>query len=502
MDLENQKSKGSPRPETEYAAPKNPPNTHNFVPLPQKKKAKEDIAKTKQAPENLNRRQKIEKSNFELKRHIELTIMQWQEKMFAPGVQPELLAEGAKFFQPVHFEEIVEERNSEFLCGYPLCSRPCQDVKGKYHISLGERKLYDVTELKSYCSGLCMTAAKFYHSQLSGEAVYFRDLEKWENIKVIPLGHSASSVDLPLATQEGLGQELLSNYVKSMIGTLDLPQDGLVIKENDPSEQERNALAQNLRLDGSNFDAVDGFCIQTGGKSKTPTTDILPKPKAPIPSGTDVLERDTDIDNIFEQADLARQLAEMEISDNVNASTKSVEKKPKKASSTSRKKEKKPKPTMHLSLFGKMWTFLDKCVTTETRQFIKSLKNEKSSPRCYLSTNSDEEHRNLLRQNILSEKIISTMSALRAEYRINVSVENELIGLMGTFILDESMAVLDPAEDILLCTIFLEAISKGSTLLHYEMEKASSSIQELLEPLGINKDKLAVLTQMITGEKD
>ncbi|ORX99582.1 hypothetical protein K493DRAFT_335698 [Basidiobolus meristosporus CBS 931.73] len=495
MDHPDQKTKASSKPETEYAAPKHPPNSHNFVPLPQKKK-KSGKNKANQAPKPLNRRQKIEKSNLELKRQMEITIMHWQEKLFAPGVNPELLAEAARFFRPVHFEEIVEERNSEFLCGYPLCSQPCQDIKGKYHISLEERKLYDMTELRSYCSGLCMTAAKFYLSQLSDEAVYLRDLESWGNVKVIPLGHDASSVNLPQRMSEGLGQELLSNYVKSMIGTLQLPQDGLVIKENNPSEQEKNLLAQNLHLNGANFDAVDGFSIQTTGDRQTPSTDILPKAKASVSIDPDVTEHNTSIDSFFEQADLARQLAEMELNDNTNVEQKSTSRKPKKSS-----KAKKPKPTMQLSLFGKLWTFLDKCVTTDTRQYMKSLRTEVPFSMCNLVADTDEEHRNLLRQNMLSEKMISTLSALRAEYRITTIVENELIGLVGTLVLDESMVVLDPAEDILLCTIFLDAISRYFPSLDREMTEASSSIFGLLEPLGVNRDKLNILTQMITGEE-
>ena len=65
------------------------------------------------------------------------------------------------------------------LCGYPLCDNPRPEFrhKGKYHISLRDKKVYDLEERRLFCSNICFTASNFYKSQLETSPLWLRDTE-------------------------------------------------------------------------------------------------------------------------------------------------------------------------------------------------------------------------------------------------------------------------------------------------------------------------------------
>ena len=55
----------------------------------------------------------------------------------------------AQVLSQSHYTDVVEERNISNLCGYPLCVNPLgEQPKQKYHISLAQKKVFDLTERK------------------------------------------------------------------------------------------------------------------------------------------------------------------------------------------------------------------------------------------------------------------------------------------------------------------------------------------------------------------
>jgi len=52
-----------------------------------------------------------------------------------------------------------------------------KELKGKYRLSSSKKKIFDITELKSYCGSDCMISSRYYASQLLDEPVYLRNLE-------------------------------------------------------------------------------------------------------------------------------------------------------------------------------------------------------------------------------------------------------------------------------------------------------------------------------------
>ncbi|CAG8739678.1 10653_t:CDS:2, partial [Dentiscutata heterogama] len=135
----------------------------------------------------LTKKQQLIKQTLETRKQFKQQSLEWQEKLYET-VPLDILRDSAKYILPHHYEEIIEERNASKLCGYPICSKPKQTIQGQYRISYHAREIYDISELKCYCSTICFVSSKYFSAQLSVEPLYLRDLQNWKPVDVIPLG--------------------------------------------------------------------------------------------------------------------------------------------------------------------------------------------------------------------------------------------------------------------------------------------------------------------------
>ncbi|KAG0278191.1 RNA polymerase II associated protein 2 [Linnemannia exigua] len=163
-------------------------------------------------PENkLNRKQQLIQQNIELRKKFETMVLQWQEVLLDP-VTEETLGEAANRIKQSHYREIIEERNIAKLCGYPLCSRPPRDIKGKFRISLQERKVFDISVLRQYCSSTCLTASRWLEGQLTEDPLYLRDNDperlKVTQVSIIPLDMELAEYQALRAASKEAEQEL------------------------------------------------------------------------------------------------------------------------------------------------------------------------------------------------------------------------------------------------------------------------------------------------------
>ncbi|KAF9332497.1 RNA polymerase II associated protein 2 [Linnemannia elongata] len=143
-----------------------------------------------QGESKLNRKQQLIQQNIELRKKFETMVLQWQEVLLDP-VTEETLGEAANRIKQSHYREIIEERNIAKLCGYPLCAKSPRDIKGKFRISLQERKVFDISVLKQYCSSTCLTASRWLEGQLTEDPLYLRDNDpehlKITQVSIVPL---------------------------------------------------------------------------------------------------------------------------------------------------------------------------------------------------------------------------------------------------------------------------------------------------------------------------
>ncbi|KAF9317181.1 RNA polymerase II associated protein 2 [Podila horticola] len=142
----------------------------------------------------LNKKQILLQQNFDLKRKYESMVLEWIEILCDP-VSEATLGEAANRLKQSHYQEVIEERKIGNLCGYPLCTRAPRDIKGKFRISLNERKVFDISVLKLYCSSTCLAASRWLEGQLTEEPLYLNNSDP-ENLKVARVSIVPLDMDL------------------------------------------------------------------------------------------------------------------------------------------------------------------------------------------------------------------------------------------------------------------------------------------------------------------
>jgi Rtr1/RPAP2 family len=132
-------------------------------------------------------KQKLVRESAEKRHSAQNTSFKWQEALFSKKtVDKATMIEAARYIQPAGYEDVIEERNIEDWCGYPMCSNERQIMNSKYKISLSERKVFDQTELSTFCSTDCLQRSRFYAAQLSDIPVWSRDAG-WPDVEVIEM---------------------------------------------------------------------------------------------------------------------------------------------------------------------------------------------------------------------------------------------------------------------------------------------------------------------------
>ena len=100
--------------------------------------------------------------------------VQWT--LLEPGVSDADMAAAAQVLQPMHYEDVVSERGLDGLCGYPPCTKsaPRRGQGPKMHVSLSERKVYDVSTLHNFCGRECARRSHEFATSLSSTSLFLR----------------------------------------------------------------------------------------------------------------------------------------------------------------------------------------------------------------------------------------------------------------------------------------------------------------------------------------
>lgn len=129
---------------------------------------------TKSVPTS-ERRQAILKT-IERRDSCKKRAAQIVEEMLESSLSEEWLLGVLHELSQQDYQDAVEERAIERLCGYPLCNRGIAQVpKQQYHICMKTKKVYDITHRKQYCSNACYRASTFLKGQLWDGPLWLRD---------------------------------------------------------------------------------------------------------------------------------------------------------------------------------------------------------------------------------------------------------------------------------------------------------------------------------------
>ncbi|KAI8876019.1 hypothetical protein K501DRAFT_338360 [Backusella circina FSU 941] len=229
----------------------------------------------------LTPKQKLVKESAQQRFKTEKLVFIWQEKLFSSETVPiATLRSASLYLQPKTYSEVMEERNVQEWCGYPVCpERPRRSMQ-RFKISLKQRKVFDQSEMSHFCSDACYYKSKYYSMQLSEEPVWFRDLNALPDVHIITLDQDfkaavneikekrqqqKSSVEM----RQEYVQQLLANVSKDAKSQYEIIEKATVEPTTQPMIQE------------GVYDSIEGYRIEvkTGPDGKTPSTMILRKKK-------------------------------------------------------------------------------------------------------------------------------------------------------------------------------------------------------------------------------
>eukprot|EP00667_Euglena_gracilis_P025926 EG_transcript_30773 len=107
-------------------------------------------------------------------RFVDKAVLKVQQRMFAP-VSDEALPQFSRLLTGKLYQEVVEERAANRLCGLPTCDQPIQhDYTGQMRVSLARRQLYSLEALNQFCSESCLARSGEWERQLGEDSVYGR----------------------------------------------------------------------------------------------------------------------------------------------------------------------------------------------------------------------------------------------------------------------------------------------------------------------------------------
>ncbi|KAI8969963.1 Rtr1/RPAP2 family-domain-containing protein [Mycotypha africana] len=464
----------------------------------------------------LTPRQKLVQDSAQQRFKIEKLVFVWQEKLFSqPKVTMDTLQRAATYLQPKTYEEVVEERVVQEWCGYPICDDTARTgVLNKFKISLSERKIVDQTEQANYCSEECYRKSKYYILQLSTEPVWFRDLNVPSDVHIIKKEEDfRSAIDRQRKRLKAKKskEEIRKDYLQKLLGRLPNDTDNqfqIVEKSGIP-------IAVDTQQAGLH-DCIEGYRIELKNDSNKPTTIILKKEKKSekteaskdeaykVDGEKKMQEIDSvdpeDPEALFEtmmmlksmDLDKEDQTAEKMGQQPVKKRPAAEEKMPKENSIISKPlqcldtghgepqqnlksqspankvptkdtKKKQHRNVPELSLFGTIWTLLDRLTTKATRVYLNELESTKQRldiPALLKEHDLIDEEAALLRAQVFSEQIIESYQMIQIQLGIKENLQDDILNVIRTFrFSDATMASLNAAQCYMMTLVIMKPIA-------------------------------------------
>ncbi|XP_053695941.1 putative RNA polymerase II subunit B1 CTD phosphatase RPAP2 homolog [Sabethes cyaneus] len=107
------------------------------------------------------------------------------EALLEPTDNVEWFLHSLRDINQCHFDDVIQERAIQRICGYPLCKEKLTNLPNqKYIISLSNKKVYDITERKNFCSGSCYKASSYIKAQMLTSPLWLRDQEDIPKFKL------------------------------------------------------------------------------------------------------------------------------------------------------------------------------------------------------------------------------------------------------------------------------------------------------------------------------
>ncbi|KAJ2780175.1 hypothetical protein GGI15_003630 [Coemansia interrupta] len=510
------------------------------------------------------RRRSVVKESVRTRAQYESLSLRWQEKLSDP-VKEDVLVHAARYITPDDYDSIIEERLAGNLCAYPLCDRkPRKDLQ-RFHISLAKRKVFDQEELRQYCCNQCMVGSRFYKQQLSEETLYMRGRNFKIDIIVMPLCYGeeqqpGEALAKAVGGADGNSESLQSWYRKSLMDKMMIPK---VVADNNPLqivEHESGPASFDIveGLGKMQFADIEGFepeadsarirrdVLRMNKREASVKKALEPPAVRPVSQeakkgsskcDTDrgvlkitVEGKDIDPQKVLEPSfassddedhDEGEGYERNEDEDDFLSDSDSVHG----GSSTGPFKRDKydlfskvfgsassgGRSGPSLSLFGRLWTLVDKISTEQTQRYLEDLRMSQADDMVSIGNMADYscspgDQSMATRQSILFDGLSSELDAMRSRLCINLRLKHETRILVSTLELGSNMSVLKKHEYQVLCVIFIFALSQSLDTLgqHLSPEadndssrKALLELDRIADDLGIDSSSLRIISRRL-----
>ncbi|KAI8818424.1 Rtr1/RPAP2 family-domain-containing protein [Fimicolochytrium jonesii] len=459
--------------------------------------------------------QKAAAQSAALKAAWERKIFAVQRRLFEGAVAQQHLAAAAKYLSQSDYDDVVTERVADKLCGYPLCDKPVTEIKGKFRISRAEQKVFDITDLKKFCSSACMASSDYFRGQLSEEPVYMTNTRRTAPVEVIPVAFSSSDAEsiVGIPATPPSRNKLVSSYVQHLLAEVTTKtKETVVVSERKveeiPSAPVAIADASSIAAD------IEGYTfrvrkvakrrakgkasdLEKVGPSTTPvkepehgsnvagTESTQQKSAAAFPDQTHPIIPTILVDGEIPVATAKgkirtprngptaphrpihptvfksdRVLESFAPTDNTNRTGQPSRDQTSAALPPGQRGRKKL--DLKLSLFGKTVTTLGRIITRETKTYVAST-DEKP-----VAAPETEETR--IRKQIFCQRIVAILSLMSREYQISTNIHQDLSDLIATLSLTEATVMLPTLEEWVLGVILLKVLCKRSPVLAGEVD--------------------------------
>ncbi|XP_046674478.1 putative RNA polymerase II subunit B1 CTD phosphatase RPAP2 isoform X2 [Homalodisca vitripennis] len=189
---------------------------------------------------------------------------------FSDGIVSESsLVENLPFISQEHYQDIIEERAINKLCGYPPCGRHLDKIPTKqYHISTTHNKVFDITDRKNFCSNLCYKASRYLKDQILTSPLWLRDGQLSPEYRLISLqskggivgdevdlGHSCIKPEPDDSLSAGLSRTVSGAMLETNIDNLETKIYPSLANEydDDSAEESRDSKCDPLPDNSQSF---------------------------------------------------------------------------------------------------------------------------------------------------------------------------------------------------------------------------------------------------------
>ncbi|KAJ3403496.1 RNA polymerase II associated protein 2 [Chytriomyces hyalinus] len=490
-------------------------STSTAPPPPSKAKRDKRAAKPRPKPKPTARQEAV-RTSMHRKKDWDDRVFEAMETAFDGCLtRKEMREMAARFLEPRHYSDIVDERVAAKLCGYPVCANPVQKLQGRYRISATQQKIYDITALKNFCSKECMAASTYLLNQLPLDPGYMRDYDSvFESLDILDSKALLSMKEqldlnkLDAATKKSLIQQ----HIKSLISqSVEIPIPATSIKSEDilfdPSKlviMERNVEPHTINppeINSFSADAaefIEGFRVTSRGLAITDMLAEYADRRKNVKNEVGAVEASEDTENaVKSETKREKDIKSSQSKKKVpwEAST------PKGSSSSSEKKANddedenesiwlvpsaksvtKALGSASLSLFGRLWNQLSAMSTSETINFIQlgpDSINVDVMYQIWHQSGTVDLDAQLVRNKIFSEKIMKCCGQICKRYRIQTPIHNDLIALLSTLYIRESCAMLQPIEDRIVSLVLFQIMGNaigGSMKVEFVQKLMTESV--------------------------